>query len=136
MLFKLFRYSIVPFVISLIILYLCCFIPGNDIPDVELEFLIPIDKIVHFCMYLGLSGATAINYIYGKKGHININKLIIGAFLLPIIYGGVIEILQDRYFEGRSGDWFDFLADLLGSLAAYPIALYYRKYLLNKQIAK
>ncbi|WP_242047153.1 VanZ family protein [Dysgonomonas sp. HGC4] len=93
-----------------------------------------MDKIVHFCMYLGLSGATAINYIHGKRGHVNTQKLIIAAFLLPILYGGFIEILQHYFFPPRAGDWFDFLADMLGSLTALPIAFQYRNYLKKKHI--
>lgn len=133
--YSLIRYSFVPLVLSLIILYLCCFIPVNDIPEVSFDFFIPMDKIVHFCMYLGLSGATAINYIHGEKGQVNMITMIVTAFLLPILYGGFIEILQHYFFAPRSGDWFDFLADLLGSLVALPIALVYINYL-NKKYSK
>lgn len=131
---KLFRYLSVPVIISFVILYLCCLIPTNDIPEVDIEWPFPfgIDKLVHFCMYLGLSGATAINYIHGKKGRISMVTLVIGAFLFPILYGGFIEIIQALYCEGRSGDWYDFLADAIGSIAAFPIAIYYRNYLLKK----
>lgn len=132
--YSLIRYSIVPIFISLVILYLCCLIPTNDIPEVSFDFFIPMDKIVHFCMYLGLSGATAINYIHGKRGNVNTQKLIIAAFLLPILYGGFIEILQHYFFPPRAGDWFDFLADMLGSLTALPIAFQYRNYLKKKHI--
>lgn len=134
MLSKLFRYLSVPIVISFVILYLCCLIPTNDIPEVEFEWSLPfgIDKAVHFCMYLGLSGATALNYIHGRKGRVNMLWLIVGAFAIPILYGGFIEIIQALYCEGRSGDWYDFLADSLGSIAAFPIAIYYRNFLLKK----
>lgn len=126
------RYASVPIIISLVILYLCCLIPSRDIPEVQFDFLIPTDKIVHYLMYLGLSGATALNYIHGKQGRISFGKLLLFAFIFPILYGGLIEILQQGFFPPRSGDWFDFLADALGSLTALPIALKYRNYLLNK----
>ncbi len=128
------RYSAVPLFISLIILYLCCFIPVKDIPEVTIDFLIPTDKIVHFCMYLGLSVATAINYIHGERGFVNTFKLLIIAFLLPILYGGVIELLQHYYFPPREGDWFDFLAGTLGSLSALPIVFWCKNYLTKKHI--
>lgn len=126
------RYASVPIVISLVILYLCCLIPPKDIPEVGFDFLIPTDKIVHFLMYLGLSGATALNYIHAKKGHINLCKLLLFAFICPILYGGLIEILQQNFFPPRSGDWSDFLADVLGSLFALPIVLKYRNFLIEK----
>lgn len=128
-----FKYTWVPIFISLIILYLCCLIPVQDIPSVTIDTIVPLDKIVHFLMYLGLSGATAVNYIYMKRGNVDMNKLIVGAFLIPIIYGGVIEILQHNFFPPRTGDWFDFLADLLGSLAAFPIAILFKNKLSKKR---
>lgn len=130
------KYSWVPIFISLIIFYLCCLIPTDDIPDVKINFFIPTDKLVHFTMYFGLSLASAVNYIYVKRGDIVIWKMLLGAFLLPIIYGGLIEIIQENYFPPRSGDWYDFLADLLGSLAALPLALYAKKYLTEKYFNK
>lgn len=130
--YSILRYASVPIIISLVILYLCCLIPPRDIPEVELDFFIPTDKIVHFLMYLGLSGATALNYIHGKKGFVNKGKLVFYAFICPILYGGLIEILQQNFFPPRSGDWSDFLADVLGSLVALPIAFKFRNYILNK----
>lgn len=127
---------LVPLVISAIIFYLCCLINTEDVPDVEimLPFNIQVDKIVHFCMYLGLSGATAFTYIFLSKGYANIRKLIIGAFILPILYGGLIEILQELYFPPRTGDWYDFLADFLGSAVAFPIAMWFRNKMLKKKV--
>jgi VanZ family protein len=85
-------------------------------------------------MYLGLAGVASFNYIYDKKGHIIILKLIAFAILIPILYGGLIEIIQAEYFEERSGDWYDFLADVLGALASLPFSLWFRRLLLNKQL--
>ncbi|MDR1091539.1 MAG: VanZ family protein [Prevotella sp.] len=134
MLKRIFKYIWPPMVIAVIIFYLCCLIPANDIPDVEFEIFIPTDKIVHFLMYFGLSVVASFNYIYDKKGKIIMLKLVVFAVLIPIIYGGLIEILQAEYFTERSGDWYDFLADVSGSLATLPFSLWFRHYLLNKQL--
>lgn len=85
-------------------------------------------------MYLGLSGATAVNYIHAKRGFVNRLKLITGAFILPVLYGGFIEILQHYFFFPRMGDWDDFLANILGALVALFIAFQYRDYLIKKHI--
>jgi len=126
------RYGWIPVIIALVIFYLCCLIPVDDIPEVEVDFGIPFDKLAHFFMYMGLSGATALYYIYDRKGNINIFAFIIGVIILPILYGGLIEIVQSMYFYPREGDWFDFLADSLGVLASLPFAYYLRKWLLLK----
>lgn len=130
---RLLRYQWIPTIIALIIFYLCCLIPPSDVPEVELDLPFGTDKVVHFLMYFGLSGASALFYIYDNKGNIRMNKLLIGAFLIPILYGGLIEILQANFFAPRSGDWNDFFADILGSLAALPIVLLYRNKLLKSR---
>ncbi len=134
MLKRIFKYSWPPAIIAVIIFYLCCLIPTRDIPEVDIEFFIPTDKVVHFLMYLGLAGVASFNYIYDKNGHIIILKLILFAILIPIIYGGAIEIIQAEYFPERSGDWYDFLADVLGALASLPFSLWFRRFLLNRQL--
>ena len=127
---KILKYACPPILVAAIIFYLCCLITPDDIPDASWPYT---DKVVHFLMYFGLSGVASFGYIYGEKGRIIILKLIVFAILLPIIYGGLIEIIQEYYFEGRGGDWFDFLADALGSLTILPLALYFRRLLINSQ---
>lgn len=36
--------------------------------------------------------------------------------LFPIFYGGVIELIQE-YVVHRTGDWFDFFANILGGFS-------------------
>lgn len=133
MLKKIFKYSWPPAIVAIIIFYLCCLIPTRDIPEVGFDFFIPTDKIVHFLMYFGLALVASFNYIYDKQGNIIILKLILFAVFIPILYGGVIEIIQNKYFPERSGDWYDFLADTLGALASLPLSLWFRRFLLNRQ---
>lgn len=106
---------------------------SDDVPEIEWKFFIETDKIVHFLMFFGLSIVASFNYIYINKGHIIILKLIAFAILLPILYGALIEIIQSEYCIGRSGDWFDFGADMLGSLATLPFSLWFRRFMLNRQ---
>lgn len=120
------RYLWIPAIIASIIFYLCCLIPTDDIPNIGSNFPIPMDKIVHFSMFFGLSGASALYYVYDNKGYVKIKKLVIGAILLPVLYGGLIEVLQANFFPPRAGDWYDFLADSLGSIASLPPVLWFR----------
>jgi len=109
-------------------------IPTDDIPEVEVDFFIPFDKLVHFFMYLGLSGATAMYYLWLWKGQINAIVFVIGVIVFPIVYGGAIEIIQSMYYPPRMGDWFDFLADVLGVLVALPFAYYFRKLVILRKV--
>lgn len=130
---KIFKYTWPPAIIAIIIFYLCCLIPSNDVPNIEFDFFVPTDKIVHFLMYFGLAGVASFNYIYDKRGKIIILKLIVFAILVPIIYGGLIEFIQDKYFPERSGDWYDFGADILGALASLPFSFWFRRFMLNRE---
>lgn len=93
-------------------------------PHTPLEQINNFDKVVHICMYGGLSSLLWIEYLIRhatiQKGH-----LIVGGILLPILMSGCIEILQSCCTENRSGDWLDFAANctgvLLASLAGYYI---------------
>ena len=46
----------------------------------------------------------------------------IGAVLCPIVMSGIIEILQEYCTTYRGGDWFDFLANTCGVIAATAFA--------------
>lgn len=126
-----FYYCTLPFIVASVIFYLSCLIPTNNLPEVDFDFFIPIDKVVHFCMYFGLGITIGVNYIWLNRGNIVLLRLFVFALLLPIIYGGTIEILQDRYFN-RTAEWEDFLANNIGAICAIVLSLLLRKYLLKK----
>ena len=56
-------------------------------------------------------------------------RWIFWGFVLPVIYGGAIELMQKFFFVSRSAEWADFIADMLGSGTALIIALFlYNKF--------
>lgn len=123
-----------PAIIALLIFYLSCLVTPSDVPEVDFHLPIDTDKIVHFCMYFGLAGIASFNYIFLNRGHIIILKMLIFAILVPVLYGGLLEILQANFFE-REGDWWDFLANTIGALSTIPFSLWFRKHLLiNEQM--
>lgn len=131
--FRFIKYTWLSAIVAIIIFYLCCLIPSDDVPNMNWNFFIEKDKVGHFCMYFGLSLISACNYIYIKKGKIIILKMVLFAIIVPVIYGGIIEIVQYKYFPNRSGDWYDFLADALGTLCSIPISLWFRKIILKRE---
>lgn len=120
-----FKYIWPPLAIAFIIFYLSCLMSPSDVPEVEFDFFIPADKIVHFCMYFGLALVASCNYIYVNRGEISINRLLLCTILIPILYGGLLEILQANFFS-REGDWWDFLANTLGVLFSIPLAIWFK----------
>ncbi len=73
------------------------------------------DKIVHFLMYFGITLVFLFeHYIETLK----MNKKDYVMNLYPLILGGLIEIIQSMFTQSRSGDWYDFIADISGILVA------------------
>lgn len=45
------------------------------------------------------------------------------AMVVPILYGGIIEWVQGRWFYPRTGDWVDWIADAIGVLIGCGIVM-------------
>jgi VanZ family protein len=86
--------------------------------------LLQYDKLAHFGMFFALSGAIYFDYYRLHKGKPNKFRWLLFGLIIPVIYGGLIEVVQEHFFS-RTGEWMDFVADSLGSLSATIIALVY-----------
>lgn len=115
-LFHLLRNYPLSILLFLIIIYLSFFTP----PRVELGDVRFADKWTHLVMYGGTCGVLWIEYLRKHDYCLQKGKLFLLAWLLPIIFSGAIEWLQENCTDGRrSGEWLDLLANAMGvSLAA------------------
>jgi len=94
-------------------------IPSKSLPTVQINDL---DKIIHFCMYGGLSFWLSV--VLGKRGFSGFPLLTI-VFLVGLGYGIFDEWHQP--FVGRSSCTMDLLADMIGLvLIATPISIYFQ----------
>ena len=117
-------YTLIPAIVALVIFYLTCIVNVDSIPGSD--SLLQYDKIAHFGMFFVLSSAIYYDYYRLHLGKPNKFKWIIYGLIVPVVYGGLIEIVQDNFF-GRSGEVMDFVADALGSLAATALAFLFIK---------
>ena len=99
----------------LVIWYLSFFTP----PKTELDNVEFIDKWVHIIMYGGTCGVIWLEYLR-RHSSLNAGRLVLMAWLAPVIMSGAIELLQEHGTDGRrSGDWLDLTANAVGvTLAA------------------
>ncbi len=116
-----FRHLLVPSIIALLIFVGTCLISSVNVPDMPEG--IPWDKVVHFGMFFVLSAVSLYDYYLYHKRNPKLLPWIFWGFLVPVLYGGVIELLQSKVFIYRSGEILDFIADVLGSLCALLLAL-------------
>jgi VanZ family protein len=96
-------------------------LPGAPMPD--------FDKVVHLLMFMGLSGTIFFDNTCYLRKRIICQRLVLGSFLFPVLFSGMIEIIQEKFTTTRSGDWMDFLFDGIGSLIGFLICL-----LINKRL--
>ena len=119
------RHILLPAFVGFIIFTVTCLISSSDVPD--LPQIIAWDKIAHFGMFFVLSAVSLFDYYRLHNGKPKMSRWIFWGFVLPVIYGGAIELLQEYFFQSRSAEMADFIADVLGSLTALLIALFLYK---------
>ncbi|MBZ4651286.1 MAG: hypothetical protein JG761_86 [Proteiniphilum sp.] len=117
----LFRYMILPLTIGLLIFTGTCLIAPGSVP--EMPKGISWDKVAHYGLFFLLSSVSLYDYDKLHNGSPSRGRWIFWGFLLPVLYGGVIELLQLYLFTSRSAEWGDWIADLAGSLTALLLAI-------------
>ena len=123
MLYFLKRYPVSLLVIAAVV-YLSFFRP----PSTELDGIPNIDKVVHVCMYFGMSGMLWFEFMRAhRRDHTPLWHAWVGAFLCPVLFSGVVELLQAYCTTYRGGDWLDFAANATGAVLASAVALVVRK---------
>lgn len=108
--------------IILAVVYLSFFKP----PQTEMDSVPGMDKVVHVCMYFGLSGMLWLEFVRAhRKTRVPVWHAWIGALFCPILFSGIIELLQAYCTTYRGGDWLDFAANATGALLASLIGRYW-----------
>lgn len=93
-----------------------------DIPETPLDHVTLIDKWVHIAMYTVLAMTVGHEYFHGHKRSWTIRGMMVRAWLMPALMGGLVEIVQATCTGGRrSGDWLDFAANAIGATVGWTI---------------
>ncbi|WP_297696369.1 VanZ family protein [uncultured Eudoraea sp.] len=80
------------------------------------EINIPhLDKVVHFIFYFIASFLGVLLIRERTKGRLNLYRAVIISLLIVIIYGTLIEVIQNTFTLNRSGELYDVLANSLGA---------------------
>lgn len=105
------------FPLTLITIIIICYLSFFQPPQTSLNEVPYIDKLVHICMYGGLTTIIWIEYLFHTRTF-HITHFLVASIFIPIILSGCIELLQEYFTENRSGDWLDFSANVTGVLLA------------------
>ncbi len=115
--FFLFRYWKTLFLLVLIVVLST--VSFNSIPRVA-SFSIN-DKLAHFALYAALGFVVVWESARATPKQKKQRYLLLLFFLILAFFGGVIEIVQEKFLRSRSGELLDWLADILGLLAGFGL---------------
>jgi VanZ like family len=96
--------------------YLFC-LPGAALPKADWMSRIWFDKWVHIGVFIGLV------FLWSRALQLVTRKSLLLLILIAVVYGFVIEIVQDRFIPNRSFDWSDLLADFVGCMIGLRVWL-------------
>lgn len=100
-----------------------CLMPGDNLPGSSFLSFIGADKLIHTTLYLvlmvlvGRGLATYFSSSYSRS------RIIVIAFLYCLFLGIGIELVQSVFVAGRSGDFFDVLANITGASIGIVIVI-------------
>jgi len=103
-----------PAIIWGIFIFIMSSFPGDEIPK---SFIINIpfaDKIIHFFLYFLLVILILFGFLRKSKTILTVWKFLF-VFFISLLYGILLEILQDLIFVMRSVDLLDIAANAAGS---------------------
>lgn len=101
-----------------------CTIPGTEIPEVRFDFLIQLDKLVHFIFFIVFfllwSGVRRYTFLYG-----------LFILVVAICYGLFIEYFQFNFVDGRGFELADLLADGFGAFIGLVVRPFIAPYVIR-----
>ncbi|MBR1563941.1 MAG: VanZ family protein [Paludibacteraceae bacterium] len=92
--------------------------PHFQLPEISIAYL---DKWVHGLMYMVLGIVFTFDL---RRDGVRLPTAALPAIVLPSLYGGLIEILQEYCFAPRTGEWLDWAADIAGVMVGAGATLY------------
>ena len=107
-------------IVVILVTFVLCFMNTSTLPAPP---IMNFDKVVHIIMFMGISEVIFFDNTYYLRFPISKIRIFFSVFLFPIALGGLIEILQEYLTQTRSGDWYDFLFDVVGVFLGLGIIL-------------
>jgi len=117
--------------IPLLVYWLILFI-GTSLPSDHLSSVLELsDKLKHFIAYLILAFLLSLNLYFQEKWKGMAVYYSISALLICLVYGALDELHQ-ILVPNRSAEFYDWLADTLGSGTGILISYLFLKFIKNK----
>lgn len=106
----------VPSILWMCVILLTSLTPGGDMPRVQFS-----DKFAHAFVYFVLTILLARAWLKQDHKLVWRNRAFLLAFIVSMVFGIMLELFQHYFIEGRKGEVLDVVANMAGSLFAYPM---------------
>lgn len=109
-------YRYLPAIAWALIILVLILMPGKNLPDMQQDFFISLDKLAHFGVFSILSFLT-LRGACRKTGREQFKtSYVLSPLLISVAYGLLLEIMQIMA-ENRMPEYMDALANTLGCFA-------------------
>ena len=113
--------NIVNYIPSILVAGLIAYLSLLREPDFRMPDNVAfIDKWAHIVMYMVFAGVLTRDLWHSRA---NTALTVCCALSVPVLYGSLMEILQEQFFYPRTGEWLDWLADIVGTVIGFAIVL-------------
>ncbi len=120
-------------ILWVLFIFILCTLPGKDIPHISFLEILNFDKFVHAGVFFVLILLTIRGFLVQTKFFVVQRSAKFIALWICIIYGGLLEIMQAKFCEGRSADILDFIANSFGSIVGLLMYNWIERKFLRKQ---
>lgn len=104
-------------------------LPGSCFSHSGLGAFPGLDKAIHFAMFTLFAFMSLWGYrntlAEGDKRRLSL--AVLAMIAIGVAYGGLTELIQHLWIEGRSGSPFDLIADAAGTVVGTTIYIGYQK---------
>jgi VanZ family protein len=111
-----------------ILIAFLCLIDNSDLPSMNLK-ISGIDKLVHFLFHFIFTLFWSI-YYFSKQKSLS-SKVVTAIIFTSLLFGILIEWLQDSFTLTRQADIFDVIFNFSGAVTAGLLVYHYLKKNLN-----
>lgn len=120
--------AFIPAIIWFIFTAVLFFMPGSAFPSTGLFGIQNLDKVIHAALFFVLT--TLLAYPFFKLPNLKVIMPLIYITIGLIAYGVGVEFIQKYFIANRSFDFYDIVADSIGTLIS--ITFFFRIYLDKK----
>lgn len=102
------------------VIFYLCLSESTSLPNFNFEYK---DKIIHFTFYF-------VFVLLWYRSNLKLNKGVVylrNVFLLAILLGVLIEVMQKMFTKTRTFDWFDILANTIGAFSCFVFIRFFNQ---------